>query len=67
MFFITQIKSAMDTGNHASEVVQILDEQRSSMSIPPVSLQTPAQEETATNASAAPSPSASDPHGAVHV
>ncbi|OAX31932.1 hypothetical protein K503DRAFT_33716 [Rhizopogon vinicolor AM-OR11-026] len=33
MFFITQIKSAMDTSNHTSKAVQILDEQRSSMSI----------------------------------
>ncbi|OJA08463.1 hypothetical protein AZE42_13412 [Rhizopogon vesiculosus] len=30
----TQMKSAMDTGNHASEAVRILDERRSSVSIP---------------------------------
>ncbi|KAG1885859.1 uncharacterized protein F5891DRAFT_969345 [Suillus fuscotomentosus] len=34
MFFIAHINSTMDAGNHASEAVRILDEQRGSMSVP---------------------------------
>ncbi|KAG1883921.1 hypothetical protein F4604DRAFT_1574900 [Suillus subluteus] len=34
MFFVTQVNSMMGAGNHASEAVRILDEQRGSMTVP---------------------------------
>ncbi|OJA08209.1 hypothetical protein AZE42_08905 [Rhizopogon vesiculosus] len=64
MFFIKQIKSAMDTGDHASEAVQILDEQCSSMSIPQFHSRLQPKRKWP-QASVATSPSASDPQGAV--
>ncbi|OJA10427.1 hypothetical protein AZE42_10077 [Rhizopogon vesiculosus] len=63
---VNEIKSAMDTGNYASEAVRILDEQRSSMSIPQFHSRLQPKRKWP-HVSAAPSPSASDPHGAVHV